>query len=173
MWRRISLCHWLFIDAVIRQRVKSPLKHRLEASFNEYALRSMCIVFPSRGSISHQQAVNIRLDVPTFDDPIVKAKLAQIHADGQAWKMFSGAVDVVSSAIGIASELYILSSLLHSEESGRFFVALAAVRPVLNIFNLDGQWPQGAIDFFFHRKNISFISIQYSMSTRQIRSTIE
>jgi len=115
--------------------------------------------FPSRGSISHQPAVKIRLDVPTFDDPIVKAKLAQIHTDGQAWKIFSGVVDVVSSAIGIASELYILSSLLHGEEGGRFFVALAAVRPLLNIFNLNTRWPQGAIGFFFHRKNISFISV--------------
>jgi hypothetical protein len=124
----------------------------------------------------HQPTVNIRLDVPTFHDPIVKAKLAQIaqtHNDGQAWRIFSGVVDVISSAIGIASELYILSSQLHGEEGGRFFVALAAVRPVSYMFNFNGQWPQGVIDFFFHRKNISLIPIQYSISTRQIRSTTE
>jgi len=132
--------------------------------------------FPREVPYLHQPAVNIRLDVPTFNDPIVKAKLAQLtqnHNDGQAWRIFSGVVDVVSSAIGIASELYILSSLMHGEEGGRFFVALAAIRPVLNIFNLNGPWPQGVIDFFFHHKNISFISIQYSISTRQTRSTTE
>lgn len=171
------LCVILFINIVISKRIKSPLERRLDAHFNEYLLRSAYITF-LRVAFKHligsktMSLVNVRLDVPTFHDPIVKAKLAQIapkYSVGQAWRVFSGVINVLSAGVGIASELYVLLSLLRGEEGGGLFVILATVRPVLDIFNVGGSWPQGTLFYSLITKNISnFYLVFYVYVTNKV-----
>ena len=113
-----------------------------------------------RETVVFHNTVNTRLDLPTFQDPIVKAKVAQLAPkdnEGQAWSVFSGLVNVLSVGIGILSELYVLFSLFRGEENGRLFVGLAAVRPVLDVFNLSGRWPQSTVDLFLITARILLI----------------
>ena len=79
--------------------------------------------------------VSLRLDVPTFDDPIIQAKLAQIRSidDGAAWGVVEGTVEIISSIVDIISQLSVLLSLVQSEQGGWLLATLACAEPIMNL----------------------------------------
>lgn len=92
--------------------------------------------------------MKIRLDVPSWDDPIVKAKLAQLaphFSSGQAWHIISNCTSVISSIISIMSELVVLVGMLRGEEGGALFAALAAVGPIIDVLGNSSYGPQGML----------------------------
>lgn len=88
--------------------------------------------------------VNLRIDAATLENPAIEAQLNQLrswHSD-KPWEILNSCTDVMTTFLGICSELYVLFSLLRGEKGGVLFAAIAAARPMSRMFNGSGAFPQ-------------------------------
>ncbi|KAF8323977.1 P-loop containing nucleoside triphosphate hydrolase protein [Clavulina sp. PMI_390] len=127
-----SLLGWklleLQLETVHRTHLRAPLKRRIDVYFGDLILKAQ-----------------VRLDLPTFNDPVVKTKFKQLKPSssrGQGWKIFSGVFATLSSLMSIGSELVVLWTLLKEEDGGTTFALIAAIRPLVDIFSYSAYYPQ-------------------------------
>ncbi|KAF8323978.1 P-loop containing nucleoside triphosphate hydrolase protein [Clavulina sp. PMI_390] len=116
------------VDRIYTLQVQVPLRVRIDAYFEDLILQA-----------------KVRLDLPTFKDPVVKTKFEQLkpsYSSGQGWKIFSGVFTTFTSLISIVTELAVLWALLREEEGGTTFALIAGIRPLVDILSYSAFYPQ-------------------------------
>ncbi|KAF8323976.1 P-loop containing nucleoside triphosphate hydrolase protein [Clavulina sp. PMI_390] len=127
-----SLLLWkvleLQIKTIYKAHVRAPLKRRIDVYFEDLILQA-----------------KVRLDLPTYKDPIVKTKFKQLkplRSHGQGWRIFSEVFITLFALVSMVSELVVLWALLSEEEGGTTFALIAAIRPVIDLLSYSTWSPE-------------------------------
>ncbi|KAF5388615.1 hypothetical protein D9757_004773 [Collybiopsis confluens] len=83
----------------------------------------------------HMFGVLARMDVPTYDDPLIQRQLEQAFPSGSrnsiVWRTVATCIHVVTSAIRLLSQLSVLYSVLNKQKDGLLFAFLSFSQPLL------------------------------------------
>lgn len=109
---------------------------RLGCTFAGHALRYLKsrVEFPLNLKIKKHYSIHIfesmaRLDVPTFDDPLIHARLDTATASSRsthslAWDTISVIITIVTATVRLASQLSVLLKVVGGQRDGVVFVVL-------------------------------------------------
>lgn len=109
---------------------------RLGCAFSGHALRyfKSSVEFPLNLKIKKHYSIHIfenmaRLDVPTFDDPLVQTRLDTATASSRsshslAWDTITVIIAILTAAVRLASQLSVLMKVVGGQRDGALFVVL-------------------------------------------------
>ena len=109
---------------------------RLGCAFAGHTLRyfKSSVEFPLNLNIKKHYSIHIfesmaRLDVPTFDDPLVQARLDTATTSSRsthslAWDTITVVVTIFTAVVRLASQLSVLMKVLDGQRDGIVFVAM-------------------------------------------------
>ena len=109
---------------------------RLGCSFAGHALRYFrsSVEFPLNLKIKKHYSIHIfdsmaRLDVPTFDDPLVQARLdtatsSSRNSHSLAWDTITVIIAIMTAIVRLGSQLSVLMKVLGDQRDGIIFVAM-------------------------------------------------
>jgi hypothetical protein len=94
---------------------------------------------------------HVRLDVPTFEDPLVEE---QLHSTASyrsiaAWSALTSIFQYVSMFMRIASQFTVLASVLRGQHDGLMFALLSSAGPMWALFRRPRWRSQGSVGLDF------------------------
>jgi len=124
-------------DTLIRSVIPLLVARLLEEGIATINYRSTMVLealFKSHFEQILLQA-RLKLDIPTLNDKIVQAKITLLTSPGSRdpWRMVDDIMQVVSSVVGMVSQLFVLFAFMRSENGGPMFAAVACIQPLLSI----------------------------------------
>lgn len=94
-----------------------------------------------------------RLDLPTFEDPLVRRQL-ETAAGGRtavAWNTVQVVANSISTVILLASQLAVLFDILGDQRDGRLIVLMSFISPVLQWLRWSGIRNQGGTWILYYK----------------------
>lgn len=112
-----------------RSRVTVPLNQRIKGYYAGHIVEAYA-----------------RLDVPTFDDPMVQRQLEAAwsgKSSSVAWSTVQIVVSTFSTVIQLISQVSVLIGVLHGQRDGTMIAVLSFASPVLQWFRTQKIWSRG------------------------------
>ena len=125
-------------------RSTTVLEGLFKSHFEQILLQGLFLGSQTTGPTNIQFLARLRLDVPTLGDKMVQAKISLLTSSGSRdpWRIVDHIVQVVSSVVGMVSQLFVLFAFMRSENGGPMFAAVACIQPLLSITSSYG-FPRG------------------------------
>lgn len=109
----------------------------------------------------HMFSVLARLDVPTYDDPLVQRQLEQAFPSNSRqtviWRTVVGVINMGSTAIMLLSQLSVLSNVLKNQQDGTLIAILSFSHSILSSSSdTQSLFTRGMLLFSFGFKGMTF-----------------
>lgn len=140
-----------------KQRVATPLHARIKLHYSVHIFSALA-----------------RLDVPTFDDPVVQSQLdaavPKQASPSVPWAALSATTHVVATVIQLASQLSVLIAVLRNQPDGPLLAILCFALAFFKWNKSHKQWVStgGALPFTYRSTYIPSPSMLYSPTSCRI-----